>query len=97
MTAAQLDPLPITATGFTSGNETNITTTDNTYIVYYVPNNKTVSTIKEKTQLDASGWAGLATTALGTIQFTNASGYESTYKVFRGPLMMANTGTYKIE
>ena len=88
--------LPDKATNLSIGNGTSITTQNNTYIVYFVPSSFNYSTIKEKTQLDASGWASLDTTSLGSISLENKAGYVSTYKVYKGPKMTANTGTYKI-
>jgi len=82
---------PTNGTSIGTGTEKDITTTDNTYIWFMCPTQKT-----QIQQYSMSMWNNLATTAGGTVTFTTSTGQQLTYYTYRTDMMVSSTGRYRI-
>jgi hypothetical protein len=87
--------IPTTASSATNNKtsaEATITTTDNTYIWFLMPNqNKT-----KIQQYAMNQWNNMSTTYAGTVTFTTSTGKQLTYHAYRTDKMMSATEKYRI-
>lgn len=80
------------ATNRGTSAEATITTTDNTYIWFLMPNQNK----KQIQQYAMNQWNNMATTYAGTVNFTTSTGKQVTYYAYRTDAMTAASEKYRI-
>ena len=84
--------IPTVATSNGTNAEATITTQDNTYIWFLIPNQNK----KQIQQYSMNQWNNMATTYVGSFTFTTNTGVEKEYYAYRTDMMMSASEKYRI-